>query len=374
MLKLTFDTISRGGRSLLEQLATLTPRPFDYISFHCLRNWNVLSNGNLVSEQIYVHTKVMIVDDQLVICGSANINDRSMRGTRDSEICAIIEDRNYVDSLMNGKPYKAGSFAFNLRRKLWQQHLGLTDEELDLIKVSASSRLLCFAPLLPLTLFLQQDPNHLSVYRDLWQATSCHNTQILARVFPTSILNPKDQKQQQHESKHLQVGENEFVTELASSLASPSMVVETVEPPSLPLQTQTKLDGTEGKEAASALAEAQKSGPSTSAQMQVSSSPSASPSSSPSFASSTPPSSGIKRLGQSLRKLSSGSNGTSQQVYLEGSEYVGVEGEMTPEAQNLLDMLATLRGFLNDYPLDLFSDEDLDLKGKEMVVPKNVFL
>jgi len=35
---------------------------------------------------IYVHSKGMIVDDEYVIVGSANINQRSMEGTRDSEI------------------------------------------------------------------------------------------------------------------------------------------------------------------------------------------------------------------------------------------------------------------------------------------------
>ncbi len=30
-----------------------------------------------VSEELYIHTKVLIADDQLVICGSANLNDRS---------------------------------------------------------------------------------------------------------------------------------------------------------------------------------------------------------------------------------------------------------------------------------------------------------
>jgi len=39
-----------------------------------------------VTELIYVHSKLMIVDDNYVIMGSANINDRSMLGTRDSEI------------------------------------------------------------------------------------------------------------------------------------------------------------------------------------------------------------------------------------------------------------------------------------------------
>lgn len=35
---------------------------------------------------IYVHAKGMIVDDEYVIIGSANINQRSMDGSRDTEI------------------------------------------------------------------------------------------------------------------------------------------------------------------------------------------------------------------------------------------------------------------------------------------------
>ena len=35
---------------------------------------------------VYVHSKGMIVDDEYVILGSANINQRSMEGTRDTEI------------------------------------------------------------------------------------------------------------------------------------------------------------------------------------------------------------------------------------------------------------------------------------------------
>jgi phosphatidylserine/phosphatidylglycerophosphate/cardiolipin synthase-like enzyme len=38
-----------------------------------------------------VHSKLLIADDHLVICGSANINDRSMLGKRDSEIAVIIK-------------------------------------------------------------------------------------------------------------------------------------------------------------------------------------------------------------------------------------------------------------------------------------------
>lgn len=35
---------------------------------------------------IYVHSKMMIVDDEYIVVGSANINQRSLDGTRDSEI------------------------------------------------------------------------------------------------------------------------------------------------------------------------------------------------------------------------------------------------------------------------------------------------
>lgn len=43
-----------------------------------------------VTELIYVHSKLMIIDDSKVIIGSANINDRSLLGSRDSEIAILI--------------------------------------------------------------------------------------------------------------------------------------------------------------------------------------------------------------------------------------------------------------------------------------------
>ena len=39
----------------------------------------------------------MIVDDCLAIIGSANINERSQRGDRDSEIAAVIRDTDLID-------------------------------------------------------------------------------------------------------------------------------------------------------------------------------------------------------------------------------------------------------------------------------------
>ena len=37
------------------------------------------------------------MDDRLVIIGSANINERSQHGDRDSEIAAVIRDTDMVD-------------------------------------------------------------------------------------------------------------------------------------------------------------------------------------------------------------------------------------------------------------------------------------
>lgn len=46
--------------------------------------------GKPVSEIVYVHSKLMIVDDDWAILGSANINDRSMVGDWDSELAVIM--------------------------------------------------------------------------------------------------------------------------------------------------------------------------------------------------------------------------------------------------------------------------------------------
>ncbi|KAJ5948653.1 Phospholipase D family [Penicillium verhagenii] len=78
-----------------------------------------------VSEELYVHSKVMVADDRVVICGSANLNDRSQLGEHDSEIALIIEDFTPIHSTMNSQPWTASRFASSLRRQLMRKHLGL---------------------------------------------------------------------------------------------------------------------------------------------------------------------------------------------------------------------------------------------------------
>jgi phospholipase D1/2 len=69
--------------------------------------------------------QVLIADDRIVICGSANLNDRSQLGTHDSEIAIVVEDHTPVQSSMNGRPFQATRFAASLRRQLFRKHLGL---------------------------------------------------------------------------------------------------------------------------------------------------------------------------------------------------------------------------------------------------------
>ncbi|KAI9688104.1 MAG: hypothetical protein M1822_001610 [Bathelium mastoideum] len=80
---------------------------------------------NFVQEELYIHGKICIVDDRIVICGSSNINDRSQLGFHDSELTMVMEDKKPLEGTMNGQPYTASYHAASLRRILWREHLGL---------------------------------------------------------------------------------------------------------------------------------------------------------------------------------------------------------------------------------------------------------
>jgi phosphatidylserine/phosphatidylglycerophosphate/cardiolipin synthase-like enzyme len=65
-------------------------------------------------ESINIHSKVMIVDDEFVIQGSANMNTRS--NFHDSELSVLIQDKHY---------------ARKLRTELWSDHLGVPASSLN---------------------------------------------------------------------------------------------------------------------------------------------------------------------------------------------------------------------------------------------------
>ncbi|GMH16011.1 hypothetical protein Nepgr_017852 [Nepenthes gracilis] len=108
--------------------------PKDYLNFFCLANreeegegefvppfpphpsthyWNAQRNRRFM---VYVHSKLMIVDDIYMLIGSANINQRSMDGARDTEIaigCYQIE---------NDEGRKTNGNIYTYRMSLWYEH------------------------------------------------------------------------------------------------------------------------------------------------------------------------------------------------------------------------------------------------------------
>ncbi|KAF3922097.1 hypothetical protein ABW20_dc0109810 [Dactylellina cionopaga] len=91
-----------------------------------------LEKENIITEQCYIHAKVLIADDKVAIIGSSNLNDRSQLGYHDSELSIVVEDDDIIETTMDGKEYQASFFAAHLRRQLWREHLGLLPpQELD---------------------------------------------------------------------------------------------------------------------------------------------------------------------------------------------------------------------------------------------------
>ena len=131
-------TLFHGEDSLLSKLEKQNiPNEvaLKYFSVYSLRKYDLIGK-HFVTEIVYVHSKIMIVDDRLAIIGSANINDRSMLGDRDSEIAVMIEDLEFVDGRMDGAEYKMGKFAHSLRCDLLKEHLGMVGDSEGDIKIN----------------------------------------------------------------------------------------------------------------------------------------------------------------------------------------------------------------------------------------------
>uniref|UniRef100_A0A914Z8N8 phospholipase D n=1 Tax=Panagrolaimus superbus TaxID=310955 RepID=A0A914Z8N8_9BILA len=168
MLHFLFSSLSRGSCSLIAHLREAgVEDPFKYLCITSLRTCEELA-GKLVSELIYVHAKFMIIDDLHVIIGSANINDRSLVGDRDSELAFCITDKEFVKSKMNGKEYSAGKHALQMRQRCMSEHLGL----LHGMRNSASTAEIDVS-----------DPISDSFFHGIWCKIAENNTNIFEDVF-----------------------------------------------------------------------------------------------------------------------------------------------------------------------------------------------
>ncbi|GJU01547.1 phospholipase D gamma 1-like protein [Tanacetum coccineum] len=116
--------------------------PQDYLNFFCLGNREAIDTNDTSPNHtpentpqglarknrrfmIYVHSKGMVVDDEYVLIGSANINQRSMEGTRDTEIAmgAYQPNHTWAKNLTDPRGQIHG-----YRMSLWAEHLGTVRE------------------------------------------------------------------------------------------------------------------------------------------------------------------------------------------------------------------------------------------------------
>ncbi|MFC3624657.1 hypothetical protein ACFOKJ_00665 [Vogesella amnigena] len=118
------------------ELASNAPNDWQqYLTLLNLRHWDTLAGPDgkptPVTEQIYVHSKLLIADDRAMLLGSANINDRSLEGGRDSELALLIRDTASSQARLDGQQLQSvGSSIQALRKQLWQQLFGLQDATL----------------------------------------------------------------------------------------------------------------------------------------------------------------------------------------------------------------------------------------------------
>jgi phospholipase D1/2 len=131
--RMMYQTI---GETLREEGLDQEFHPTDFLNFFCLGNREVKLPGEYEPPErpekgsdywnaqmhrrtmIYVHAKLMIVDDEYIIIGSANLNQRSMDGARDSEIAQGC----YQPQHINEQGRRARGEIFGYRMSLWYEH------------------------------------------------------------------------------------------------------------------------------------------------------------------------------------------------------------------------------------------------------------
>lgn len=121
-------------------------RASDYVSINTMRSFGQNSRGEFKSSPIFIHSKLLVVDDRVVCVDSANVNDRSFIGTGDCEVGMIYWDK------LDGQSVRS------FRLELFQRLLGSTSDALRDVNTEA--------------------------FWDLWSGTAALNAAILSSVFP----------------------------------------------------------------------------------------------------------------------------------------------------------------------------------------------
>jgi len=138
----TMETMYRRVAKAIRELGSESnAHPTDYLNFYCLAKREspdeVPDDGGDFEEPaadtpaalvrasrrspVYVHCKMTIFDDKYVLVGSANVNQRSLGGNRDSEIAVGAFQPDH-----SGDEPRGGVFTY--RSALWAAHLGGHEE------------------------------------------------------------------------------------------------------------------------------------------------------------------------------------------------------------------------------------------------------
>ncbi|KAG8374830.1 hypothetical protein BUALT_Bualt10G0036300 [Buddleja alternifolia] len=138
-MQMMYETIYKALR---EEGLDNEYEPQDFLNFFCLGNREAedasstdkkSSSGSTPQAlarknrrfMIYVHSKGMIVDDEYVIIGSANINQRSLEGIRDTEIAMGAYQPEYTWASSGENPHGQ---IYGYRMSLWAEHTGKLED------------------------------------------------------------------------------------------------------------------------------------------------------------------------------------------------------------------------------------------------------
>ncbi|KAG7177060.1 phospholipase D alpha 1-like isoform X3 [Homarus americanus] len=138
-MEMMYRKISKAIRK-----AKIDAHPTDYLTFFCLgkrESPDEIPDGleepdsNSVAAKareslrfmIYVHSKMAIFDDEYIIVGSANINERSMSGNRDSEMAVGAFQPQFTKEKCGDSQIEGDVRTFRL--SLWAEHCGSHMEE-----------------------------------------------------------------------------------------------------------------------------------------------------------------------------------------------------------------------------------------------------
>lgn len=130
------NTIFKGPKSLIKRIEIAQEKegkPKDWRQFlkiFGLRNHAVM-NGKPVSEIVYVHSKLIIADDSVALLGSANINDRSLLGDRDSELAVVVEDDDKEEGILGSETVLKSPTIKAFRINCWKSLFGVDSEYED---------------------------------------------------------------------------------------------------------------------------------------------------------------------------------------------------------------------------------------------------